>query len=108
MCISKRLLIILFFTILNSVVFAQNTDSTVLVNGIHRANYSDGAIKERGKYWHEQKQGVWYYYSENGVVKKKEKYKNGVLQWQLFFDKGKIIQTIDKNGKVVNRPNCGC
>jgi antitoxin component YwqK of YwqJK toxin-antitoxin module len=105
----KYILITAFFLlILKPFVFAQNSDSTSLTNGIYRIKYLNGNTKEKGKYYQSKKQGVWYYYSENGVVLKKEKYNSGVLKWQLFFDKGKITQTIDKNGKVIKRPNCGC
>lgn len=105
----KYILITVFFLLVSKpFVFAQKPDSTAFADGIYKKKYLNGITKERGKYHQSKKQGIWYYYSENGVVLKKEKYDGGVLQWQLFFDKGRITQTIDKNGKVVKRPNCGC
>ncbi len=88
--------------------FAQQKTNQLPENGTHKIFYSNGSIKEKGRYKNSQKQGVWYFYTEKGVVEKKEKYKKGELRWQIFYNKGKITKTIDRDGKVVERPKCGC
>jgi hypothetical protein len=78
-------------------------------DGVYKEFYSDGDIKIRGHYKESKKQGVWFYYLPNGPVEKKEKYRGGELQWQIFYnERGKISKTVDKNGVVTERPKCGC
>lgn len=74
----------------------------------HRVYYESGSIMEKGQYKDDLKQGTWYFYNEQGVVVKKERYREGKLQWQMFMEKGRIVRTIDRNGKVTERPKCGC
>lgn len=88
--------------------FGQNTTLQLPSNGSYKVFYRNGLIKEKGQYNNTQKKGIWYFYNENGVLEKKEKYKNGTLLWQIFYEKGRITKTIDKNGKVTERSKCGC
>jgi antitoxin component YwqK of YwqJK toxin-antitoxin module len=48
------------------------------------------------------------HYNPNGTIDLKEKWDNGVLKWQIFYSKGRIIKTIDENGVLKTRKGCGC
>jgi hypothetical protein len=80
-----------------------------VAEGKYEARYENGSIKERGFYLKGQKHKTWYYYNPDGTLDHKEKWRNGALQWQIFYSsKGRVIKTIDKNGVVKTRPACGC
>jgi len=77
--------------------------------GKYSARYESGTIREKGFYRNSRKHKTWYYYNPNGTLDHKEKWADGVLQWQIFYnERGRIIKTIDKNGVVKTRPGCGC
>jgi len=78
------------------------------VSGVQKNKYENKVVKESGKLQYGAKHGRWIYYNANGTVEHKEKWKNGTLLWQLFYEKGKIIRTIDKNGIETKRSKCGC
>lgn len=102
----QYILIILFLLLLN----ISETKALLQppAEGRYKEYYADGTAKERGFYLHSQKHKLWYYYNPNGTIDRKEKWKEGILQWQIFYSKGRIIKTIDKNGVIKTRPNCGC
>ncbi len=75
----------------------------------HTAFYADNTLKEKGQYLLGAKDGYWYYYHLNRSINLKEKWKKGVLIWQIYYTpKGKISKTVNKNGTVKTRPACGC
>jgi antitoxin component YwqK of YwqJK toxin-antitoxin module len=85
-------------------VFAQSPP-----DGKYKVLNTNGTVKEMGFYANGQKHKRWTYFNEKGTMERKEKWENGVLQWQIFYSaKGKITRTIDKNGKEKVRPACGC
>jgi antitoxin component YwqK of YwqJK toxin-antitoxin module len=77
-------------------------------DGKYISHYANGSPKERGFYTRGVKDKTWYYYHENSVIDRKEKWKEGILKWQIFYNKGKIIKTIDEKGVVKTRKGCGC
>jgi antitoxin component YwqK of YwqJK toxin-antitoxin module len=77
-------------------------------DGKYIMRYDDGVVKERGFYHNSQKHKVWLHYNPNGTIDLKEKWDNGVLKWQIFYSKGRIIKTIDENGVLKTRKGCGC
>ena len=91
-----------------STSYGQNADTIMPSNGAYKSYYKSGKIQEKGHFKNSLKKGVWYFYNERGLLLKKEKYVEGKLQWQLFFERGKIIKIIDKNGRVTERSKCGC
>ena len=88
--------------------FSQNRDSLNFENGLYKSFYKNGKVMGKGHFKNFQKVGVWYFYDENNILYKKEKYQNGKIQWQLFFNKGKITKIIDQNGHLTERSKCGC
>jgi antitoxin component YwqK of YwqJK toxin-antitoxin module len=71
--------------------------------------YADSTLKEKGFYVSGVKDGQWFYYDINSSINLKEKWKKGILIWQIYYTpKGKISKTVDKNGTVKTRPACGC
>lgn len=77
--------------------------------GKYSVNYPNGRLKEKGFYKGGVKHRTWYYYSEAGLMERREKWKNGVMVLQVFYNaKGKVIKTIDRNGKEFIRPPCNC
>lgn len=64
---------------------------------------------EKGKYVNGSKSGQWFYYSPNGHLDRKDKWINGQLKWQIYYNaKGKVSKTVNKNGQQNIRPACGC
>lgn len=96
----------LIFLFLTS--FGQTPEIVIPSNGKYKQLYKNGETMEKGHFKNSQKNGIWYYYNENGMLQKKEKFIFGKSQWQIFFDKGKITKIIDNNGKVTERSKCGC
>jgi hypothetical protein len=55
-----------------------------------------------------EKHGVWICKKEN-ILFKKERYKNGsLLTYILYNNKGEIIETKTKKGKIKKYEPCGC
>jgi hypothetical protein len=55
-----------------------------------------------------EKNGVWAC-KKNGQLVKREKYKNGVLKgYVIFNEKGQVIETRNRRGKVKKYNPCGC
>lgn len=96
----------LFFGLIT--IYGQTPESSFPSNGKYKLYYSDGALREKGHYKNSKKTGLWYFYSNSGLLLKKEKYQDDKLLWQIFFEKGKITKIIDKDGKITERPKCGC
>ena len=96
----------LFFVLIN--VYSQTSENSLPLNGKYKLYYKDGALKEKGHFKNSKKTGLWYFYNDSGLLLKKEKYQDDQLLWQIFFEKGKITKIIDKNGKITERPKCGC
>ena len=54
------------------------------------------------------KTGYWIC-RKNQLIVKKEKYKSNQLVTYILFDsKGKIIETMNKKGKIKKYSSCGC
>ncbi len=72
------------------------------------ANTQDSSIICEGKTINGNKDGVWKCFQNNKVVKK-ETYKNGVLKtYSVYNQKGEVIETRDKKGRIRNYKPCGC
>jgi hypothetical protein len=55
-----------------------------------------------------QKHGLWAC-REAGRVVRKENYKNGVLtSYTIFNDKGEVIETRNRKGRIRKYTPCGC
>lgn len=86
---------------------AQDTSKTS-IHGSYVSKFSNGNTHEKGIYKYGVKHGIWFEYDEKGLLMKKEKWKNGDLIWQLFYEDGKLRRSIDKKGNIKERPACGC
>jgi hypothetical protein len=54
------------------------------------------------------KTGYWIC-KKNQTIVKKEKYKSNLLLGYILFDsKGKIIETMNKKGRIKKYSSCGC
>ena len=74
-----------------------------------RAFYPNGNAKVKGRFKNGNKQGNWFYYSENGLLQKRERYNNGILKATFNYNnKGLLINVINKKGKIINKKACGC
>ncbi len=86
-------------------IVRQNTPQ----DGYYEQKHANGKIAERGYYKNGLKHRVWSIYNEYGLRIKTEKWKAGVLVWQVFYNaRGRAIKTIDKNGIVKELSGCGC
>jgi hypothetical protein len=55
------------------------------------------------------KHGTWICRNASGKIIRSERYKHGVMMnYILYNDKGRIIETRDKKGKVRKYNPCGC
>ncbi|MFA6261866.1 MAG: hypothetical protein WC760_10385 [Bacteroidia bacterium] len=77
-------------------------------DGKYREKYANGKVKVTGYYKNDSKHKVWMYYDEYGRMTLKEKWKMGTLLWKAEYEEGRLSRTIDKDGKVLERPKCGC
>jgi antitoxin component YwqK of YwqJK toxin-antitoxin module len=63
-------------------------------------------IKARGNYYQQEKDSIWLYYNENGVVVKEEFFSNGLQNgvWKLYNYLGSLIkETPYKDGLIEDR-----
>ncbi|TAE86985.1 MAG: hypothetical protein EAY81_04835 [Bacteroidetes bacterium] len=75
----------------------------------HKTFYPNGKIKLKGQFKRGKKHGNWFYFNEKGMMVKRERYKAGELFTSYTYnDKGKLATIIDKEGKITNKPGCGC
>ena len=89
--VSLKQLIFLGFLFLTQETFAN--DSTVC-----KGKYTNDSLKH----------GVWVCQKGN-IILKKEHYKNGVLCSYIFFnEKGQMVETKNKKGKIKKYKPCGC
>ncbi len=100
---------ILFFCIcflpLKQACLAQNTPKTAKINEY----YPNGKTKIKGRYKNGNKHGNWFYYAENGILQKRERYSNGIVQATFNYNnKGLLINVVTKSGKIINKKACGC
>lgn len=78
-------------------------------NGYYEKKYANGKVSEKGYYKNGLKHRTWDFYNEYGLRIKSEKWKAGVLMWQVFYNaRGRTIKIIDKNGVVKELSGCGC
>lgn len=64
--------------------------------------YEDGTVKAKGKYVNKQKDSVWTYFDDKGILSSTEFYVKGSKEGisRVYFPDGKIAEeTIYKNGK---------
>ncbi|CAN5564860.1 hypothetical protein BH11BAC1_BH11BAC1_25570 [soil metagenome] len=64
--------------------------------------YNDGTVKAKGKYINKQKDSIWTYYDEKGILSSTEFYMKGKQEGisKVFFPDGKVAEeTIYKGGK---------
>lgn len=63
-----------------------------------------GALDKQGK-----KHGVWLCKNNSGQLFKKERYRHGALStWMLFNNKGQMVQSRNRKGKIRKYNPCGC
>jgi antitoxin component YwqK of YwqJK toxin-antitoxin module len=102
--IMKRfwLLLTLLLLVLSYPLFSQQPDGKFV------EHYASGKIKTKGFYHYGQKQKLWMYYSEDGKLTLKEKWKAGKLLWKAEYEDGRLSRLIDKDGNVKTKSKCGC
>ncbi len=99
----KQFVIIIFILLNLTGVNAQNQTKKF------KNYYENGVIKLKGVKKNEVNVGTWYYYSEKGLLTKKERWKNGVLKLTIKYnEKQKVSEMIDENGKIKKFNGCGC
>lgn len=75
----------------------------------YREFYENGKLKVKGKMMDGARHGNWYYYTQNQMLQKRERYKNGKLkQTFIYNEKGLLITIILEDGKVIHQKACGC
>jgi hypothetical protein len=95
--------VVLLVTGIHATLIAQQ------VNGRYTAHYANGRLKEKGFYKQGAKHKTWYYYTESGLLDRKEKWQNGVVVWQIYYnEKGKVSKRVDRNGNITLPAPCNC
>jgi hypothetical protein len=78
-------------------------------NGKYIERYTTGTVKVKGYFKAGKKHYNWFYYSEKGVILKRERYKaDTLLVVYAYNEKGKLASITDKNGKITYKWGCGC
>jgi antitoxin component YwqK of YwqJK toxin-antitoxin module len=99
----KQFIIIAFFLASFKITFAQKQTQKV------KEYYTNGIIKMKGKKINNIKTGTWFYFTENGKLLKKERWKKGNLKFTIKYnEKVKAIEIIYKDGTVKKLKGCGC
>ena len=65
-------------------------------------------LHEKGLFVDGKRHGTWQYRDTTGSVVLREKYKNGIYKWSVYYKNGKIIETRNNKGKIIKRSACGC
>lgn len=98
----KRILVLMFFSLLVSSAFCQQTERV-------KTFYSNGKLKETGKVVGSAKTGIWNYYREQGGLERKEHWTKGRMKWALLYNeqhqKAKMIRA---DGTEVVYKGCHC
>jgi antitoxin component YwqK of YwqJK toxin-antitoxin module len=105
----KKLLILGSVFLLSPVFsYSQNCDSTSAEVVECRRYYSNDQIKSIRKYKEGKRHGLWVDFTEEGLFKKRTKYRKGHLIWQIIYtsEKEKIIT--NRKGETKVRKSCGC
>lgn len=76
---------------------------------IAEASYAGDSASCEGKFNNKgEKHGMWAC-RNGGRVVRKENYRNGVLKsYTIFNEKGEVIETRNRKGKVKKYTPCGC
>jgi antitoxin component YwqK of YwqJK toxin-antitoxin module len=96
-----RLIFTLLLIVFSSPVLAAKLDDLVERGGLAYKKFTDipftGEIDEnhtKGKYLNGKKEGLWFFYHENGQLRKKGSFLNGEKsgEWVSYFENGKLIE----------------
>lgn len=71
--------------------------------------HENGKIKEQGKLLNGQKEGIWLTFHPSGYMLTREKYKNNLLQWAIYYnEKHQKVKLINKDGSETPYKGCNC
>jgi hypothetical protein len=73
------------------------------------AYHSNGRLMLTGNELNGQKEGRWEYFTDKGLLEKREKWKKGKMKWAVFYnEKRKKTRSIDSKGREKKYSSCGC
>lgn len=82
---------------------ATEADSTI------RIYHDNGKLKVKATMKDGSWDGIMREYDEEGRLRIKIKYKKGEKRWEQHFnEKGRLIEVIDRKGKVRKLKDCNC
>ena len=103
----KRLAQILLVSTLLCMFYSCAEEQKEVVNDEQVYYYTNGNIKEKGKWKDGKQDGEWSYYDENGNIKQTGNWKDGIKEgeWVYYVD-GKILDQLTySNGEIIGKKN---
>ncbi len=98
----KKTILFSFFFLLGFAILGQKPQKI-------KKYYPNGTLMEKGKAAGEIKTGIWIYYHEAGWLERKEKWKNGKMQWTLLYnEKHQKVKWIHSDGTERLYKGCNC
>ena len=98
---------ILFVSMLLCMFYSCAEEKKEDVNDEKIYYYSNGNIKEKGKWKDGKQHGEWVYYDENGNITQTGNWKDGIQdgEWINYID-GKVLDKLTySNGKITGKQN---
>ena len=102
------MLLIFLSPFYGAMLFAQACDSTSAPKVECRTYYGSNQIESIHKWRNAQRHGLWVDFKENGLFKRRIRYRNGRLIWQMDYISEKEVIITNKNGDTKSRKSCGC
>lgn len=84
--------------------YACDTTQTVKC----KSYFSNGDLKLIQTFKKGIRHGIWIVKNEEGRIVLKTKYKKGRRIWQFTYVNNKVVESIDRKGKVKKVKDCGC
>jgi antitoxin component YwqK of YwqJK toxin-antitoxin module len=79
------------------------------INGKFEVWFENGAIELSGQYKNDFRDGPWVIYNNNGTIKYKLEYKDGITKdYQLDIDESNYLDSLERNqGKIADPEKTG-
>lgn len=99
-----KFIVFLFFLNIQLGTYACDTTQTVKC----KSYFEDGSLKTIQRYKNGVRHGTWIVKNKEGRIVLKTRYKKGRRLWQFTYVNNKVVESIDRKGRVKKVKDCGC